>query len=204
MKNSIPCIFTKKTELKTDRFNDIADSELLQRFYNDQDNQWLGILLKRYTLMLLGVCMKYLKNEEEAKDGVQQVFLKVISELHKYRVEYFKSWVYMIAKNHCLMKLRDKDKRTVEITDRHAATPDDSNTDKSYQEKDFLLTNMASALQQLNKEQQQCVTLFYLEKKSYQEITALTGYSLLQVKSYIQNGKRNLKIMLERIQHNEQ
>ena len=65
------------------------------------------MLLQRYTLMLLGVCMKYLKNEEDAKDSVQQIFLKVIIEIEKYKVDYFKSWLYMVAKNHCLMKLRE-------------------------------------------------------------------------------------------------
>jgi len=96
----------------------ISDSELLQHFYADHNNEWLGILLQRYTMLLLGVSMKYLKNEEEAKDAVQQVFLKTINELHKYKVEYFKSWIYMIAKNHCLMKLRDKGRFSGEIRQR--------------------------------------------------------------------------------------
>jgi RNA polymerase sigma factor (sigma-70 family) len=153
-------------------------------------------LLQRYTLLLLGVCMKYLKNQEEAKDAVQQVFLKTITELHKYKVDYFKSWLYMVAKNHCLMKLRDKNKHAVEINERIMATPDEANDKDNYLEKDIELNNMAVALQQLNTEQQQCLTLFYLNKKSYSEIVTQTGYTLLQVKSHIQNGKRNLKIML--------
>jgi RNA polymerase sigma factor (sigma-70 family) len=189
--------------LKPDRFNHISDQVLLENFYADRNNEWLGILLQRYTMLLLGVCMKYLKNEEEAKDGVQQVFLKVIGEVGKYKIDYFKSWVYMVAKNHCLMKLRDKGKITAEINERIIATPYESAEAASHIEKEMLLTQMASALQQLNAEQQQCVTLFYLEKKSYQEVAEITGYNLLQVKSHIQNGKRNLKIMLERIQQNE-
>ena len=107
--------------------NDINDKDLLQRFYTDGNNEWLGILLERYTLLLFGVCMKYLKNEEEAKDAVQQVFLKVIGELRKYKVEYFKTWLYMVAKNHCLMKLRDKGKYTQELNEHSiAATADAS------------------------------------------------------------------------------
>jgi len=99
---------------------------LLERFYADRDNQWLGMLLERYTLLLLGVCMKYLKNEELAKDSVQQIFLKAITELQKYRVEYFKSWIYMVAKNHCLMQLRDKPgKNTVEVKDSIPAEVDE-------------------------------------------------------------------------------
>jgi RNA polymerase sigma factor (sigma-70 family) len=190
--------------LSQNKYNNIEDSELLKRFYADGDNEWLGILLQRYTLLLLGVCMKYLKNEEEAKDGVQQVFLKAITELHKYKVDYFKSWLYMVAKNHCLMKLRDKGKQPVEITEKLLSAPDETEDTKKYIAKDAALSHMETALQQLNAEQQQCITLFYLQKKSYQEITEQTGFSLLQVKSNIQNGKRNLKIMLERLQQHEQ
>jgi RNA polymerase sigma-70 factor (ECF subfamily) len=190
--------------LKPDKYKHINDNELLKQFYADKNNEWLGILLQRYTLLLLGVCMKYLKNEEEAKDGVQQVFLKAITELHKYKVDYFKSWLYMIAKNHCLMKLRDKGKQPVEINDLLLATVDERGVKMNYSAKDSILTQMELALQQLNEEQQQCVTLFYLHKKTYQQITEQTGYSLLQVKSNIQNGKRNLKIMLQHLQQHEQ
>ena len=91
-----------------DRYEHITDEQLLNNFYNDRNNQWLGILLERYTLLLYGVSMKYLKDEDEAKDAVQQVFLKAITELHKYPVQYFKSWLYMVAKNHCLMRIRQK------------------------------------------------------------------------------------------------
>ena len=189
--------------MTTDKYKHIDDNQLLLQFYSDRDNEWLGILLQRYTLLLLGVCMKYLKNEEEAKDAVQQVFLKAITELQKYKVDYFKSWIYMVAKNHCLMKLRDKGKIPVEINERLKATPDNAEDKKNFTEKDLVLTNLEAALQQLNAEQQQCVTLFYLQKKSYQEITTQTGYTLLQVKSHIQNGKRNLKIMMERLQQHE-
>jgi RNA polymerase sigma factor (sigma-70 family) len=184
--------------LQPGKYNHISDGELLQRFYSDRNNEWLGILLQRYTLLLLGVCMKYLKNEEEAKDSVQQVFLKAINELQKYKVDYFKSWIYMVAKNHCLMQLRDKGKYTAEINERIMATADEPEEQNKHVEKDNALTSMAAALQQLNKEQQVCITLFYLEKKSYQEIAAQTEYSMMQVKSHIQNGKRNLKILMEK------
>jgi RNA polymerase sigma-70 factor (ECF subfamily) len=177
--------------------NHIEDKELLENFYKDHNNEWLGILLPRYTLLLLGVCMKYLKNEEDAKDCVQQIFLKAINELHKYRVEYFKSWIYMIAKNYCLMKLRDKGKYTSEINERINATVDEAEPKDVLVEKDRTMNELMSALEQLNKEQQQCVILFYLEKRSYQEIASATGYTMMQVKSHIQNGKRNLRLLLE-------
>jgi len=177
----------------------MTDQEILERFYSDHNNEWLGVLLQRYTLLLLGVCMKYLKNEEEAKDSVQQVFLKVIQELGKYKVEYFKSWLYMVAKNHCLMKIRERQgKMTVEITDRHSGQQERETDLQDLYQNDLTLDLMNEALEELGAEQRQCVTLFYLQKKSYQEISEATGYSMLQVKSYIQNGKRNLKILIER------
>lgn len=174
----------------------IPDNELLTHYYQDGDNKWLGILLQRYTLLLFGVCMKYLKNEEEAKDAVQQVFEKSIKELGKYKVDYFKSWIYMVAKNHCLMKLRDKGKLPREITERMMATPAEENNLAEHIEKDKLLEQLTNSLRELIPEQRICIELFYLEKKSYIEIADETGYTLMQVKSYIQNGKRNLKTLL--------
>ena len=184
--------------MTTGKYDHITDQELLEKFYADRNNEWLGILLQRYTLLLLGVCMKYLKNEEEAKDGVQQVFLKAIQELQKYKVEYFKSWLYMVAKNHCLMKLRDKHgKIATELNNETIPAPEETDK-KKLQQTDHTLDLMESSLQELNTEQQQCVTLFYLQKKSYSEISEATGFSMMQVKSYIQNGKRNLKILIEK------
>jgi len=56
---------------------------------------------------------------------------------------------------------------------------------------------LKEAMTSLNREQGLCVTLFYLEEKSYKEVVEITGFSSNQVKSYIQNGKRNLKLYLE-------
>ena len=176
--------------------NDITDDELMQKFHQDHDNKWLGILLPRYTLLLLGVCMKYLKNEEDAKDAVQQVFLKVINELHKYKVDYFKSWVFMVARNHCLMKLRGNKTTPVEINENVLSARDTDEGIAMHLEKEKLLTDMEEAMKELSIEQQQCVTLFYLKKKSYAEIAEITGYTMLQVKSHLQNGKRNLKLLM--------
>ncbi|HEV2833112.1 MAG TPA: sigma-70 family RNA polymerase sigma factor [Hanamia sp.] len=181
------------------KYDHITDAELLQNFYNDHDNKWLGILLPRYTLLLLGVCMKYLKNEEDAKDAVQQIFLKVISELSKYKVEYFKSWIYMIAKNHCLMKIRGNKNYPVELDEKVLPVKEFMDTEEmNHIEKDRLLTTMQESIKQLSTEQQQCVTLFYLEKKSYVEVAEITGYTMLQVKSHLQNGKSNLKILMKK------
>ncbi len=177
----------------------MTDQEILENYYTRHDNEWLGVLLERYTLLLLGVCMKYLKNEEEAKDSVQQIYLKVIQELKKYKVEYFKSWLYMVAKNHCLMKLRDRQKKIpAELTEKLMATPGEETDWQAISQTDQALDLMEESLDELGPEQKQCVTLFYLQKKSYQEISDETGFTMLQVKSFIQNGKRNLKLMIEK------
>jgi RNA polymerase sigma-70 factor (ECF subfamily) len=141
--------------------------------------------------------MKYLKNEEEAKDAVQQIFLKVLTEVSKYKIDYFKSWLYMVAKNHCLMKLRGQQgKFTKEL--KEEATIEHHESDKQEllaNEKTYSL--LEQSIEELNEEQKLCVTLFYLHKNSYQQIAERTGYNMMQVKSYIQNGKRNLRMLLE-------
>ncbi len=173
----------------------MTDKEILQRFYADHNNEWLGSLLERYTMLLYGVSMKYLKDPEEARDSVQQIFLKVITELHKYEVTYFGSWLYMIAKNHCLMMLRNH-KRGVSFDEINEPATETEDPDPLRDE--ALLRDLEEALQHLNPDQKRCIHLFYLQKKSYQEISNETCFSLLQVKSYIQNGKRNLRLLLEK------
>jgi RNA polymerase sigma factor (sigma-70 family) len=183
--------------MKASRYDHITDTELLELYYADKSQEWVGILLERYTLLLLGVCMKYLKDENEAKDCVQQIFLKVLTEVGKYRIDYFKSWLYMVAKNHCLMRLRDRgSKMGKELNDNHAIALESDRQELIANEKTYDL--LEESLQELSEEQRQCVILFYLKKNSYQQISEKTGYSPMQVKSYIQNGKRNLKLLLDK------
>lgn len=179
------------------------DNELIELFLSSRNNEILGQLLQRYTFLLLGVCMKYLKNEEEAKDAVQQVFLKVIHELPRYKVQFFKSWIYTIARNHCLMQLRQKGKSTSALNENMVKVDEDDLAKDEVIQKDIQLNQLNLALAELNTEQQLCVTLFYLKKQTYQQIAETTGFSLMQVKSFIQNGKRNLKLQLLKMQENE-
>lgn len=172
------------------------DSELLDLFYSEKENEIIGVLLERYTLLLFGICMKYLKNETNAKDAVQQIFLKTLKELPKYKVTYFKSWIYMVAKNHCLMQLRNQHK-IVELNNEYYIESHSTEID-IFLNKELEYSNLEICISELNNEQRICVTLFYLKKKSYAEIVETTDFSLLQVKSNIQNGKRNLKILMEK------
>jgi len=175
----------------------LPDQEILEHYYATGNTRLLGVLLQRYTLLLLGVCMKYLKNEEAAKDATQQVFLKVIGELKRYKVQYFKSWLYMVARNHCLMQLRNHS-NTHSKPLKEELLIDDEPALQYHAQKEKILSLLEISLQELNHEQKTCVTLFYLEKKSYQQITEQTGFTLMQVKSFIQNGKRNLKLLVEK------
>lgn len=183
--------------MKAARYDNITDAQLLEYYYADHNQEWIGILLERYTLLLLGVCMKYLKDETEARDCVQQIFLKVLTEVSKYRIEFFKSWLYMVAKNHCLMRLRDKGAKGMkELSEHHAATIDPDRHELTNNEKTYDL--LEEAINELGEEQKQCVILFYLKKNSYTQISEKTGFTMMQVKSYIQNGKRNLRIILDK------
>ncbi|NIG54250.1 sigma-70 family RNA polymerase sigma factor [Chitinophaga sp. Cy-1792] len=182
--------------------HNISDQELLLRFKADGNSEWIGELFDRYAVLLLGMCMKYLKNEEDARDAVQQIFLKVLSDVNKHEIQYFRAWIYQVAKNHCLMQIRQNHmKYKEEISDRNLGSMEAEQEDKRmHQEKDLMLENMEQAMNQLSPEQKICVDLFYLHKKSYQQIADETGFNLMQVKSHIQNGKRNLKIILEKQQ----
>jgi len=179
-----------------EKFAKLTDEELLEAYYADGDNEWLGVLLQRYTLLLYGVSMKYLKNEVEAQDAVQQIFLKTITELKKYKVTYFKSWLYLVAKNHCLLILRNKN--VLKEIGEELCLQNEEPDFLLLQHNEETLTAIENYLPKLGKEQNTCLTLFYLQKKSYQEVSTITGFSMLQVKSHIQNGKRNLKILVEK------
>lgn len=185
--------------MKSSRYDHITDAELLERFAADKDQQWIGILLERYTLLLLGVCMKYLKDENEARDAVQQIFLKVLTEVSKYKIDFFKSWLYMVAKNYCLMRLRHTPgKYYKEVNEHLPDAPSEDRQDIITSERTY--DHLEEALKELNEEQRQCVILFYLQKLSYQQVSDKTGYTLMQVKSHIQNGKRNLKLLIQKKQ----
>ncbi len=182
-----------------------TDTELLTLFKQTTQNQYLGELLERYSLLVLGVCIKYLKDQTLAQDATQQVFEKVIKEVVKYEIPYFKSWLYSVAKNQCLMQLRNSSNKmqyTAQEIDSLELTADD---DSGLKLREYLLHNklelLHESLQNLNKDQSICIDLFYFQKLSYREIENKTGLNFQQIKSNIQNGKRNLRLMLETKMH---
>lgn len=173
-----------------------TDEELLRIWQQSRDTQWLGLLLQRYTLLLLGVAMKYLKDKDAAQDAVQQVFLKALTHFPEDEVRNFKGWLYVLMRNYCLQLLRDKVYHAPDEALSSVAAPDDALADIAL--KELTLEQMAESLKELVPEQQVCVRLFYLEQQSYHQIMEAEGYTFAQVKSYIQNGKRNLRLILLR------
>lgn len=178
-----------------DPHSQLTDEELLVRYRHRGDNQWLGLLLARYTMLLLGVAMKYLKDRQQAQDAVQQIFLKALTHLPQGEIQNFKGWLYILMRNHCLQQLREKTYLAGE--EALAYTPADDTEGKAvHLQQEYTLAQMHTALRELDANQRQAVELFYLHKQSYQQIMAHTGWSFMQVKSYIQNGKRNLRTIL--------
>lgn len=189
---------------RDNKFSSVPDEALVNRFRNNGNMEVLGELYRRYAHLVLGVCLKYLKNQEDAHDATMQIFEKLMIDLRTNRIEHFKSWLYMVSKNFCLMEIR-KDgsaQRHLEIIRESSA----ENFVEIWEELHLndvddqkRLTALNQALTQLNQEQRTCVQMIYLENKSYKEIADITGMDINHVKSHIQNGKRNLKILLESI-----
>jgi RNA polymerase sigma-70 factor (ECF subfamily) len=186
-----------------DKYNHFSDNELITEYKATQNNVFVGILYKRYSHLVLGLSLKYLKDVDEAKDAVMQIFEKLLSDLLKHNIEYFKSWLYTLSKNHCLMILRTKQSRLKKEIDLQVNADSFMETEnslhlKTIEEKEAQYTSLEKAIGELNEDQKRCIELFYLREKSYNEIVEMTGYSINEVKSFIQNGKRNLKIKLEK------
>lgn len=180
-----------------------TDNELISLFKETENNLVFGELYKRYTRFVFCVCMKYLKNRDNSKDAVMEIFEKLISDLKTVEVKNFKPWLYTVAKNHCLLKLRSEKyhlKKESELQTSQDSVMENQENLYLYFENDNeeKLKLLDKAIENLSKEQRKCIDLFYLQDKSYEDVSYLTGYSMNQVKSYIQNGKRNIKIyMLE-------
>ena len=181
--------------------NNIADLSLLDKYRASGDIKFPGILFEKYMHLVYGVCLKYLKDREEAQDAVMSIFEKLVVELEKHRVENFKSWLYVLTKNYCLMRLRtavkERKKEAGFIKDNipfmeniyelHPIDRENGISDKALED----------CIKKLKQEQLKCIMLFYYENKCYREIADKLKIDELKVKSHLQNAKRNLKICLE-------
>lgn len=175
-----------------------TDKELVARYKQSGDLSVLGELYQRYMELVYGVCLKYFKEPETAKDSVMLIFEELVTKLKKYEVENFKSWLHQLAKNHCLMQLRTpRNLKTTELHTDFVQTEENVHLN-GILEKEESFVKMEHCLGTLIKEQERTIRLFYLEGKSYNEIATETGLGWNEVRSFIQNGRRNLKICMEK------
>lgn len=183
--------------------NQMSDEELAARYRESEDPACLGELYERYAHMVYLVCMKYVKDSMESEDLSMQIFEKLMNDLKRYEVSRFRYWLHTVIRHHCLAHI-EKRKRLQQRADEfhssrqavmESATFIDLEEDGEMRE--VHIVRLEKAITQLRDEQRVCVELFFLQQKSYQEVAESTGYSMKQVKSYIQNGKRNLQKYLE-------
>ncbi len=185
-------------------YPELPDDELVSLYKAGGDKEIIGELYTRYAHLMMGVCMKYLKKESEAQDALMHVFERLFDFLKMYEIGYFKSWLYSVTKHHCLLLLKKnkeyayEDDILVWKSPKEFVEFGDDLTLTGRLEKGDQTRELMQAIEQLNDEQRICVELFYLKEKSYQEVQDITRFTYKQVKSYIQNGKRNLRIILSK------
>jgi RNA polymerase sigma factor (sigma-70 family) len=197
----IQCPFHNSSLIKENQISILTDLELVEQYKKTGKKIFIGEIYERYTRFVFLVSMKYLKDEEQAKDAAMQIFEKLFTDLKQHDVSNFKSWLYTVTKNHCLLSIRKGKAKAVyeeEVKKDHKTNMESPGflyleNDKDDEAK---LQELEKAVQGLSEEQRICIELFYLKEKSYDEITKITSYSNKKVKSYIQNGKRNLKNIL--------
>ncbi|RYG34729.1 MAG: sigma-70 family RNA polymerase sigma factor [Chitinophagaceae bacterium] len=175
----------------------LSDKELVESYQGSGDLAVLGDLYQRYMDMVFGVCLKYFTDTERAKDSVMQIFEELVVKLRKHEVENFRAWLHQLAKNHCLMQLRTpKNLKTVEFNTELMQTGENVHLNGML-EKEENFKRLEDCIQTLAYEQQTTIRLFYLDEKCYNEIVDITGLEWNKVRSYIQNGRRNLKLCME-------
>jgi RNA polymerase sigma factor (sigma-70 family) len=174
-----------------------TDSELVSAYKRSADIRILGELFQRYMELVYGVCLKYLKQPENAQDSVISIFEELVTKLQNHEVDNFKSWLYTLAKNHCLMRLRSEKKQPFISFDVELMQSEENVHLNGELEKEENFKKLDYCLGQLQEEQRTAVELFYLQGKCYNEIAETTGIEWNKVRSYIQNGRRNLKICMD-------
>lgn len=176
------------------------ESELLQQFLSTSNLEILGELYNIYIHLVYGVCLKYLNNRDESKDAVSKIFEILITEIPKFDIQNFKSWLYVVTKNYCLMEIRKRKtekKRLQEYSEENFMESTEILHPIDEAPESNLENELKSCIEKLKQEQQECILMFYYEKKCYKEISDKLNIEQGKVKSFIQNGKRNLKICLE-------
>jgi RNA polymerase sigma factor (sigma-70 family) len=175
-----------------------TDKELLVAFKETGDIMHLSVLYQRYMDLVFGVCLKYFKDPERCKDSVMDIFDELNTKLKLHDVENFKAWLHVLTRNYCLMQLRSpRNLKTTEFSPVFMYSEQNTHLNGEALEKEENFKKLEKCMETLPEEQKQSVKLFYLESKCYNEIAVITGYDWNKVRSYIQNGKRNLKLCIE-------
>lgn len=171
---------------------ELSDDALLLQYKQTLDKRIVGVLYKRYAHLVLGVCYKYFRDKDDSKDAVIRIFEKLFDELQKRDVQNFKGWLTFVSRNFCISELRKRDVEA-ERRNKYLNEPEEEVEEKEHELKEVKYTELEQAIEKLPDKQKLCIRLFYFENKSYDEISAQTGFTSNEVKSCIQNGKRNLK-----------
>jgi len=174
------------------------DAQLVRRYKETGELQWLSLLYQRYMDLVYGACLKYLKDAETSKDAVMNIFEELIPKLKAHDPQNFRAWLYTVSRNHCLMQLRTpKNLKTTELHPDFVQFEEEGHLN-GVLEKEEQLGELRRCLETLVGEQKTALDLFYLQQRSYQEIALATGMEWNKVRSHIQNGRRNLKICMEK------
>lgn len=178
----------------------LTDDKLLEGYQKNGNMEYLGVLFSRYTEMVYGTCLKYLKNETEASDAVMGVFETLTKKAKNHKVDSFRGWLYVMTKNYCLMQIRGEKKNLTVPYDPQFMQSDDSKHPvfEIELEEDNQEQVLQSCIEKLAAQQKQVIQLFYFENKSYKEIAEMLNHKVGKIRSYIQNGRRNLKICMEK------
>ena len=180
-----------------------TDRELIWNYKNSKKTKYIAILFDKYSHLVFGTCLKYLNDTEKAKDAMMAIFEKLMDELLKKEIGNFNSYLYIMSKNHCLMEIRKSNKLSTQDFDTLKETFKEEETLETAYIKERKLEDLETAITTLPVEQQTCIQLFYFEKLNYTEISEKTGFEVNKVKSYLQNGKRKLKLILTQTTTNQ-
>ncbi len=175
---------------------ELTDEQLLALYLDSEDKELIAILFERYTHLVYGICLKYINNTDQCKDAVMEIFESLFHKLTMHKVTNFSNWLYSVTRNYCLMEIRKNG--SYNRAKDHYSVNMENEAGETYEEEEMMYSKgvILSAVDQLNPEQGKCISLMYIEDKSYRDISEITGLTMNEVKSHIQNGKRNLKNIL--------
>ncbi|MBL4754246.1 MAG: sigma-70 family RNA polymerase sigma factor [Flavobacteriales bacterium] len=184
----------------SNRISHLSDEELIAKFQKSRNKKCLTALFDRYSHLVYGVCLTYFKDPARSKDAVLEIFEKLMAKLVDTEIRNFKSWMFTVSKNYCLNQL-EKEQVKLKHEREYMLVQDQTEIEglsaADLEAKEERLQLLLKTIEELKPEQKVCVELFYLKQKPYQEVAEITGYTLMQVKSYLQNGKRNLKLLMD-------